>query len=375
MAALEAGADEFLTEAVRTGSRSWRACGACPPQDDDRRAAHARSAAGNEWRRRADGPGHARRRGRACSWSKIKREIADAIRLALSPKHRVYVEKDAEDALLLVRRAELDLIAVDLSLAGADGLRVCSRLRALEETRRTPLLAIDWTPGRGAQMRALDLGVAGFVTLPIHPGELLAHVDSQVRRKRYWDQSAPAPAPSLEQAAGSAHEHARSALSGEASGHARLPERRCAAGPCRCCSMDVDHFKAVNDTYGHDVGDEVLREIARRISSSLRGLDLSCRFGGEEFVAVFPGVDGEIALLIGERLRRNVADRSVPDRDRGAVRSRSRSRSGRRRPRAATTPPRRCSSAPISALYRAKKEGRNRVVACAIERVKPARGR
>ena len=76
--------------------------------------------------------------------------------------------------------------------------------------------------------------------------------------------------------------------------------------------LDVDHFKAVNDTYGHDVGDEVLREVARRITSSLRGIDLSCRFGGEEFVAAFSGVDAAIALQIGERLRRKIAEQPFP---------------------------------------------------------------
>ncbi len=291
-----------------------------------------------------------------------QREIADPIRLALSPQHRVYIEKDAEDALLLVRRAEFDLIAVDLTLSGADGLRVCSRLRALEETRRTPLLAIDWTQDAATQMRALDLGVDGFVSLPIHPGELLAHADSQVRRKRYWDQLrlgapiAPERVPLTDM-------HDRRQL--ERHLGALVSRNVMRDRPVSLLLMDVDHFQRVNDTYDHDVGDEVLREIARRISSSLRGLDLSCRFGGEEFVAVFPGVDGEIARRIGERLRRNVADHSFPIATEDGPLAVTISIGS------ATTSSRDDTADALlacadSALYQAKKEGRNRVVACAL---------
>jgi two-component system cell cycle response regulator len=292
-----------------------------------------------------------------------QREIADPIRLALSPKHRVYIEKDAEDALLLVRRTEFDLIAVDLTLSGADGLRVCSRLRALEETRHTPLLAIDWTQEVGTQLRALDLGVDGFVTLPIHPGELLAHVESQVRRKRYWDQlrKGPPRAPEWVDPLTSMHDrrHLERHLGALVSRNV-MRDR-----PVSLLLMDVDHFQRVNDSYDHHVGDEVLREIARRISSSLRGVDLSCRFGGEEFVAVFPGVDGEIARRIGERLRRNVADHSFPIATEAGPLAVTISIGS------ATTSSRDDTADALlacadSALYQAKKEGRNRVVACAL---------
>jgi two-component system cell cycle response regulator len=78
--------------------------------------------------------------------------------------------------------------------------------------------------------------------------------------------------------------------------------------PVSLLLMDVDQLQRVNDAYDHDVGDEVLRETAQRISAGLRGLDLACRFGGEEFVAAFSGVDGAVARRIGERLRRSVAD-------------------------------------------------------------------
>jgi two-component system cell cycle response regulator len=80
-----------------------------------------------------------------------------------------------------------------------------------------------------------------------------------------------------------------------------------AAGkPLAFVIMDIDYFKAVNDTYGHDVGDEVLREFAHRIGANIRGIDLACRYGGEEFVVVMPETDAAFAFTVAERLRKSV---------------------------------------------------------------------
>ncbi len=73
--------------------------------------------------------------------------------------------------------------------------------------------------------------------------------------------------------------------------------------PLSVCITDIDRFKSVNDTYGHDAGDEVLREFAHRVRSTVRGADLACRFGGEEFVVVMPDTPAEVAAAIAERLR------------------------------------------------------------------------
>lgn len=70
---------------------------------------------------------------------------------------------------------------------------------------------------------------------------------------------------------------------------------------------DIDHFKAVNDTYGHDVGDMVLKEFSTRLKRNTRGIDLACRLGGEEFVIIMPDTDIARAYQVGERLRANVA--------------------------------------------------------------------
>ncbi len=125
---------------------------------------------------------------------------------------------------------------------------------------------------------------------------------------------------------------------------------------------DIDHFKSINDTYGHDAGDSVLREFAQRFRRNTRGIDLACRMGGEEFVVVMPDTPLERARQVGERCARA----SPPSRSRstrppqltrdGQCRHRD---AGRRRRDAW----RRCSERADQALYAAKREGRNRVVA------------
>lgn len=289
------------------------------------------------------------------------RERLNEIRHALSSTHQVHIDRDAEDALLVAQRAELDLIIIDLSRAGTDGLRVCSRLRSMDATRETPVIAILESHQVVARVRTLEIGVDGVITLPIHAGELLACVASRLRRKRYSDHLRSNLRRSLERAVKDplTSMHNRRHLEQHLGPLVAQNSER--GRPVSLLILDVDHFKAVNDTYGHDVGDEVLREVARRITSSLRGIDLSCRFGGEEFVAAFSGTDAATALQIGERLRRKIADEPFP----------IATPSG---PLAVTISIGVATSVPGDtaqtllkradlALYRAKKEGRNRVVA------------
>src|SRR5262249_33223181 len=87
-----------------------------------------------------------------------------------------------------------------------------------------------------------------------------------------------------------------------------LVEQAAARGkPLTALVIDIDYFKAINDTHGHDAGDDVLREFSTRIKKSIRGIDLACRLGGEEFVIVMPETDMAVATIVAERLRRRIA--------------------------------------------------------------------
>jgi two-component system cell cycle response regulator len=142
-----------------------------------------------------------------------------------------------------------------------------------------------------------------------------------------------------------------------------LVERSAARGkPLSVLILDIDYFKSINDTYGHDAGDDVLREFADRLKASIRGIDLACRYGGEEFVVVMPDTDVGIAALVAERIRRRIAGAAFPiDQGRRTIevtisvgiagRLGTQDNASQMLKRA------------DEALYRAKRDGRNRVVA------------
>jgi two-component system cell cycle response regulator len=124
--------------------------------------------------------------------------------------------------------------------------------------------------------------------------------------------------------------------------------------------LDIDHFKSVNDNYGHDVGDTVLKEFAARLKRNIRGVDLACRFGGEEFVVLMPDTDYRQAEAIAERVRQSISERSF---DIGAQRQLSVTVSaGVTLNEARSDTPESLIKRADVALYRAKREGRNRVV-------------
>lgn len=126
--------------------------------------------------------------------------------------------------------------------------------------------------------------------------------------------------------------------------------------------LDIDHFKSINDEYGHDAGDDVLREFATRLRKSIRGIDLACRYGGEEFVVVMPDTDLTVAAKVAERLRRRIA--SEPFLIHNAGRSIEVTISiGISALANVDDTPAKLLKRGDEALYRAKRDGRNRVVA------------
>jgi two-component system cell cycle response regulator len=128
--------------------------------------------------------------------------------------------------------------------------------------------------------------------------------------------------------------------------------------------MDIDHFKSVNDSHGHDIGDEVLREFANRISANIRGIDLACRYGGEEFVVVMPDTDVDFAYTIAERLRHSVETTPFEiSRAPGALNLTI--SIGIAASQGADDNADKLLHRADQALYRAKREGRNRVIKAA----------
>lgn len=226
---------------------------------------------------------------------------------ALSKAHEAYLEPNPQAALMHVAEQPFDLLIVALNLEQSDGLRLCSQVRSLDRTRHLPILIMADAGDEARLLRGLDLGVNDYLMRPVDRPELLARVKTQVRRKRFSDYLRNQIRESVELS-----------ITDPLTGlyNRRYMERHLktliadAERTGRALSVliaDIDHFKNVNDTFGHDVGDMVLKEFAERFRRYTRGVDLACRLGGEEFLIIMQDTDKSLARQIGERVRECIA--------------------------------------------------------------------
>ena len=230
------------------------------------------------------------------------RRIADE----LAVEHRPVIEADPERALMAVR-ARADLLIVNIASDGFDGLRLAAQIRSDESTRHVPILTVFEPSERARAMKGLEIGVNDLIARPIDPEELAARARTLIRQKRYTDFLRNNLDNSLELAVTDPLTglHNRRYMTGQL---ANLVKRATLGGdPVAALLVDIDHFKRINDGFGHDVGDEVLREFAVRLATNVRAIDLPCRAGGEEFVVIMPDTALDAAHRVAERLRLHVS--------------------------------------------------------------------
>ncbi|MBV9825217.1 MAG: PleD family two-component system response regulator [Alphaproteobacteria bacterium] len=201
----------------------------------------------------------------------------------------------------------IELVIASLSMSDSDPLRLVAQWRANENSRRLPILLIADDSDLPRLAKGLDLGADDYLVRPIDRNELLARVRTQIRRRRLQERLRQNYRRSLSLALTDeltglynrryvfAHMNELIARAAESSGFA-------------VAIFDIDHFKQVNDRYGHPAGDDVLRELAARAERQVRSVDLVGRMGGEEFVVVMPETSLPNAMAVAERLRAAVAD-------------------------------------------------------------------
>ncbi|MGC9270560.1 diguanylate cyclase [Acidiphilium sp.] len=204
-----------------------------------------------------------------------------------------------------IRGSTFDLMVISLSLLGVDPLRLVARCRAWAESRDTPLLLIAEPDQRDIMIHALDLGANDCLILPLDADELTLRANNQIRHKLYEE--------SLRNDVGSALKLAvidpltqlynRRYLSSHLE---RLCDDPSGSG-FAVMIVDIDHFKTINDQFGHLAGDKVLQRVADILRRNLRTSDLIARFGGEEFVVIINGLtDERRAAAIAEKLRSTI---------------------------------------------------------------------
>jgi two-component system, cell cycle response regulator len=283
---------------------------------------------------------------------------------ALKPVADVTAISDPQAALFEAAESAFELVIVNANFDDYDPLRLCSQFRSLERTRFLPILIITEQGADDMVIRALDLGVNDYIVRPVDPNELVARSLTQIRRKRYNDRLRASVKQTIELAVTDALTglHNRRYLDNHLN---ILFNRSMARGrPLSVLITDIDRFKQVNDTYGHDGGDEVLKEFASRVRSTVRGADLACRFGGEEFVVVMPDTSPEVAAAVAERLRAAIESTPFLLRSSGETLNVTASFGISSRIASVITPDQLMKQADL-ALYEAKNTGRNRVVAAA----------
>ena len=234
-------------------------------------------------------------------------EFANRTAAFLSDTQEVDIEVDPSVALFRAAEGNYDLLIVSLGLDRFDGLRLCSQIRSLERTRNLPILAIADVENDTKLVRGLEIGVNDYLTRPFDKCELNARVCTQIRKKRYSERLRDNVQMSIEMAITDALTGLHNRRYMESHIGALIEQASARGKPLAVSLLDIDFFKSVNDTYGHDAGDDVLREFANRIRKSIRGIDLACRYGGEEFVVLMPETDLAVAAAVSERLRRRIA--------------------------------------------------------------------
>ena len=226
---------------------------------------------------------------------------------ALVKTHDATLVQDPHAALLLLAEQPFDLLVVELSLEKADGLRLCAQMRSLDRTRHVPILVMA-DPGEEARLlRGLDMGVNDYLMRPVDRHELLARVKTQIKRKRFSDYLRNQIQESVELSVTDPLTGLHNRRYMERHLKTLIADAERSSRTLSVLIADIDFFKRVNDTYGHDAGDLVLKEFSDRFRRYTRGVDLSCRLGGEEFLIIMPDTDKALARTVGERVRECVA--------------------------------------------------------------------
>jgi diguanylate cyclase (GGDEF)-like protein len=236
-------------------------------------------------------------------------DVAEMLVTAISTRHwQSEVCGTGAEALRAAERLQPDLILLDVTLPDMDGFVVCHALRTKPETQHTPIIFLTARTLNHEKVLALDIGANDYVTKPFQIDELLARIRVGLRTKSLQDSLRQTNAELLELSNTEPLTGLYNRRYFDDRVHQELARARRYGHPLSCCLVDLDHFKRVNDNFGHLDGDEVLRTAARILRSSTREEDVVARYGGEEFVLLLMQQDGKSALKVAEKIRRNIAE-------------------------------------------------------------------
>jgi len=233
-------------------------------------------------------------------------------------------------ALSLLADSSARIVISDWLMPKMDGLEVCRQVRRMFEGRMVYVIMLTVQSHKEQLLEAFEVGVDDFLCKPFHEGELLARVRAGVRVVQLYDQLTHRQAALAQSNNELSQLNERLKQAAATDDLTRLMNRRQAmlrlgelwsemrrtGLPLSAAIIDVDHFKDINDHYGHLRGDEVLQRIATTLLSALRNCDCLYRLGGEEFLVLFPKQNLESAKAAAERCRQAVQTQVFADPDR-----------------------------------------------------------
>lgn len=237
---------------------------------------------------------------------------ADKIAQMLSVEH-VAVDrvKTNEEAATYLKANMCEAVIAGMRLGEERGMHLIAEIRSAEATRQIPIVMVADDVDIIRVAKALELGATDYILRPVDGNELMARMRTQIRQTRTYQRLRENYERSLAMAL-------TDPLTGAFNRRyldihmPRLFDR--AKKSSRALSVlmvDIDHFKKINDTYGHPIGDDVLRELVGRLNKYLRSFDLVTRMGGEEFAVILPEADAPTSQLIGERLCKAIAEQPM----------------------------------------------------------------
>jgi two-component system cell cycle response regulator len=270
-----------------------------------------------------------------------------------------YVVEEAVDGIAAVERCSAvrpDVVLLDIEMPGLDGYEVLARFKADPDVRDIPVVFLTSRNGMADVVAGLDAGAHDYLRKPFEPPELVARVGAAAQMKKLQDElrRRNADLDRMSRTDGLTGLFNRRHLDEELLRQYSVSHRN--RTPVSVLLLDIDHFKKVNDTYGHLAGDQVLQEFARRLKAEVRLEDIAGRWGGEEFLVILPGADPRSSGIVAERIRLAIARAPVAvDADRIEV-----TVSGGYATGPLDNPDQQVSRAD-AALYDAKVAGRNRM--------------
>lgn len=226
---------------------------------------------------------------------------------------QVYHEAESViDGFKIALSEPLDVILCDLDMPGMDGFKFLSMIKTRKELQDIPVILVTGVNDQESKIRGLERGASDYLTKPYDPAELIARVKVQLKIKTLQDSLKKSNQALMELSNTDPLTHLSNRRFLMKTLEKELQRCERSQKPMALIMVDVDHFKPVNDTYGHQQGDVVLQTLADQMKAHLRDYDLAARFGGEEFALVLPETALAEAVQVAERLRVAISELRIP---------------------------------------------------------------